>query len=73
MSSQGREPQKVKGIAGTAGFPPANAPRARSLLGMARNSFSRFALICGRDARGPNKSLDLCWRDARGSQFRSQT
>jgi hypothetical protein len=25
---------------------------------MARDSFSRFALICGRDARSPSKSLD---------------
>ena len=40
-------------IAGTAGVPPAQSFK------IALNLFSRFALICGRDARGPNNHLML--------------
>ena len=29
---------------------------------VAVNSFSRFALICGRDARGPSQSFERFWR-----------
>jgi hypothetical protein len=39
------------------GRPARNAPQARSLWKLFR-SFSRFALICGRDARGPRQSID---------------
>ena len=47
-----------RGICWTAGGPPANAPQARNLSEATPNSFSRFALICGRDARGPSKALE---------------
>src|SRR6185295_13277800 len=40
------------------GRPARNAPTARNLSEVAGNTFSRFALICGRDARGPRQSLD---------------
>jgi hypothetical protein len=40
------------------GRPSRNAPQARSLLEVSPNLFSRFALICGRDARGPGQSLE---------------
>jgi hypothetical protein len=40
------------------GRPARNAPKALSASKVAPNPFSRFALICGRDARGPRKSLE---------------
>ena len=49
----------VKRFAGTACVPPANAPKARSPLEIVSKFVSRFALICGRDARGPNNHLKL--------------
>ena len=43
------------------GRPARNAPQARRLSKILRQSISRFALICGRDARGPSKSLECFW------------
>jgi len=40
------------------GRPARNAPQARGLSKVISKPFSRFALTCGRDARGPSKSLD---------------
>jgi hypothetical protein len=42
-------------FAGTAGVPPADDP-PNDCLGA--KVYSRYALVCGRDARGPSKSLE---------------
>ena len=47
-----------QGICWDRGRPARNAPQARSILEVSPNLFSRFALICGRDARGPGQSLE---------------
>ena len=49
----------LKLFSGTAGVPPANAPQARSPSEAATNSFSRFALTCGRGARVLTEELEL--------------
>ena len=58
---------------GTAGVPPATRRRREGFLPEVRLgclNFSRFALICGRDARCPSEEVDPAsrqWTGTKGS------
>jgi len=57
--------EPIKRTAGTAGVPPANERKARTVSASLQTLFtSRLRRVCGRDARGPRGSLERFPDDA---------